>query len=132
MELPNWHDLYVDFYNLKVCRQHPKYWGRDSALYQQPFGHVQLTNSHVVIARWSTISEPFRRTVKSSETDHDFWLLYATDDVENRFLLLDVFGPNAHVDPEFQAYIRALDDQIVSPWIVGREHFFEPPEDYEP
>jgi hypothetical protein len=129
--LPNWDDLFVDFFNLKVCGLHPENWGRDSALYQQPFGHVQLTNSKVVLQRWSSISEPFKRTIKRTETANDFWLLYATDAVENRFLLLDLFGPNAHVDPHFQAYIRALDDQIVSPWLLGRVDFYEPPENLD-
>lgn len=130
-DLPNWHDLYVDFYNLKVCDEHPAEWGRDATLWQKPFGHVQLTNSRIVLARWSTISDPFYRTMKRSEAEHDFWLLYATDDVENRFLLIDLFGPRAHVDPAFQAYIRELDHQIVGPWIAGRD-YFEPPEGYEP
>ncbi|WP_061291521.1 hypothetical protein [Azotobacter vinelandii] len=132
MQLPNWHDLYVDFYNFKVCGDHPEYWGRDAPLWQKPLGHVQLTDSSIVLARWSLISDPFYRTVKESEADHDRWLLYAHDDVENRFLMLSVFGPNAHKHPEFQSYVRTLQKDIVNPWLCGQLHGFEPPEDYEP
>jgi len=47
--------------------------------------------------------------------------------------MLDVFGPNAHEHPKFQAYVRELQDKIVQPWIKGRYNAaFEPPEDYEP
>lgn len=132
MSLRNWHDLYVDFYNLKVCGEHPPYWGRDAAMWQKPFGKVQLTDSHLVEVRWSQISDPFKRTIKETESDHDSWLLYAFDTVDNRYLLLTVFGPNAHVSDEFQAFVRELDAKIVKPWIVGRGEHFEPPEDYEP
>ncbi|WP_259640749.1 hypothetical protein [Pseudomonas viridiflava] len=60
-------------------------------------------------------------------------LLYAYDAITNCFLMLDVFGPNAHEHPKFQAYVRELQDKIVQPWIKGRYNAdFEPPEDYEP
>lgn len=129
MELPDWHDLYVDFYNLKVCCIHPPEWGRDADLWQRPFGHIQLTNSPLILARWSTISDPFYRKVKQTEADFDFWLLYAADDLNSHYLMLDVFGPNAHRAPEFQSYLRTLDHEIVTPWLAGRS-YFEPPEDY--
>lgn len=132
MTLPTWHDLYIDFYNFKVCGEHPAYWGRDAALYQKSLGHVQLTDSRSVLARWSGIAEPFYRTIKVAEAAHDRWLLYAYDAVEERYLLIDVFGPNAHQSPRLPAYIRTLLDEIVMPWVEGRIRVFEPPEDYEP
>lgn len=132
MNLPAWHDLYVDFYNLKVCDIHPSHWGRDASLWQVPFGHVQLTDSRVVLLRWSKIGDPFKRTVKDSESEHDLWLLYAQDLPENRYLMLSVFGPHAHKDSRFQSYIRTLKVDIVDPWLDGRLYCFEPPEDYEP
>lgn len=132
MTLPDWHDLYVDFYNFKVCGDHPPHWGRDAALYQKPLGHVQLTDSHSVTARWSKIADPFYRTIKFTEAAHDQWLLYAYDAVDNRYLLLDVFGPDAHNSPSLKPYIRTLLDEVVAPWIAGRLDVFEPPEDYEP
>jgi mRNA interferase YafO len=97
-----------------------------------PFGHVQLTDSRVVLLRWSKIGDPFKRTVKDSESEHDLWLLYAQDLPENRYLMLSVFGPHAHKDSRFQSYIRTLKVDIVDPWLDGRLHCFEPPEDYEP
>lgn len=45
MELPTWYELFVDFYNFKVCGEHPAYWGRDATLYQEPLGKVQLSDS---------------------------------------------------------------------------------------
>jgi hypothetical protein len=133
MELPTWYELFVDFYNFKVCGDHPAYWGRDATLYQKPLGKVQLTDSPAVLQRWEKISDPFYRKVKISEGEHDLWLLYAYDAITNCFLMLDVFGPNAHEHPKFQAYVRELQDKIVQPWIKGRYNAaFEPPEDYEP
>jgi mRNA interferase YafO len=132
-ELPAWYELFVDFYNFKVCGDHPVYWGRDATLYQKPLGKVQLTDSPSILQRWLGISDPFYRTVKVSEGDHDQWLLYAFDRFTNRYLMLDVFGPNAHEHPQFKAYIRQLQDEIVQPWLVGRyDEAFEPPDDYEP
>lgn len=40
MELPTWYELFVDFYNFKVCDDLPAYWGRDPTLYQKPLGKV--------------------------------------------------------------------------------------------
>lgn len=131
-ELPSWFDLFIDFYNFKVCGEHPIYWGRDANLHQRPLGHIQLTNSPLILARWSSISDPFYRTVKATEADYDQWLLYAYDAVESRYLMLDVFGPKAHAHPAFGAYVRHLQETIVQPWLVGRVEAFEPPEDYEP
>ncbi|NBA94885.1 hypothetical protein [Pseudomonas sp. R5(2019)] len=132
MQLPTWHDLYIDFYNFKVCGDHPVYWGRDATLWQRPFGKVQLTDSPVILARWSEIADPFYRTVKEWEAAHDSWLLYVYDNVENRYLLLSVFGPNAHKHPKFQAYVLDLRVETVDPWLRGEIECFEPPEDYEP
>lgn len=133
MELPTWYELYVDFYNFKVCGDHPEYWGRDATIHQKPLAKVQLTDCTLILERWRHISDPFQRTVKATEGDHDQWLLYAHDAVDKRYLMLDVFGPRAHGHPEFAAYVRELQDEIVQPWLVGRyTDAFEPPEDYEP
>lgn len=132
MRLPTWHDLYIDFYNFKVCGDHPAYWGRDAILWQKPFAKVQVTDSPLVLARWSAIANPFHRTIKESEAAHDNWLLYAHDDVENRYLLLSLFGPNAHKDSRFAAYVADLRMDTVEPWLCGEIDCFEPPEDYDP
>lgn len=83
VELPSWFDLYIDFYNFKVCGEHPIYWGRDATLRQRPLGHIQLTNSPLILARWSSISDPFYRTVKATEADYDQWLLPASAEPEH-------------------------------------------------
>jgi len=132
MRIEGWYDLYVDFYNFKVCGEpYPADWGRDSSLYQKPLWHIQLTDSLEVLARWEKIGNSFNRTVKESEADYDRWFLYAKDPNEERYLLLAVFGPNAHKHPELRNYLSTLKTDVVEKWLEGRQ-YFEPPEDYEP
>jgi len=128
MRLPNWHDLYVDFYNFKICEQpYPIVWGRDSSLYQTPLWHIQLTDLQATLDRWAKIEDPFKRTIKESEAAHDSWLIYAKDPHAPRYLLIRIFGPNAHSREDQKRFLTVLKVEVADKWINGTE-YYEPPE----
>jgi mRNA interferase YafO len=129
-DVPDWGVIYTAFYNYKLCGILPDNFGRDAYIHPRPLYHLQVTTNPIIIARWSKTDVIFKRTVlKDVEAEHDHWLLYAHDVPGNRYLLLAIFGPNAHQDKDRDNYLRTLKVEVVDPWMTGTLTCYEPPED---
>lgn len=127
--VPNWGIVYNDFYNYILCKIQPPHFGRPGYIRPRPLFHIQIATTPQTIKRWANIADPHKRVVLRSECANDFWLLYAYDNAEDRFLLLSVFGPNAHNADHRDSYLRTLKTDIVDPWLTGKLHCYEPPDE---
>ena len=126
----DWGVIYTAFYNYKLCGILPNEFGRDGYIHPLPMHHIQFTVDPTITARWANISDPFYRTVRRGvEADRDHWLVYAFDEPGCRYLLVDIYGPDAHRRPERDPYLRDLKVKIVDPWLKGILTCYEPPED---
>lgn len=124
----NWLEVYDAFFNWKLCNILPPEFGRDGYIHPLPLHHIQFTTDPSIIGRWSKIPDHFSRTVRTGvEADRDHWLLYAHDEPGNRYLLLAIYGPNAHQEPGRDPFLRNLKTEIVDPWLEGRLECDEPP-----
>lgn len=117
--IPNWLDWAVEFEDYKVRSVLPDRFGRDER-YRQEIWHMHLAHTLAIKMRWRRISIQFYRTTPTSQPQFDYWLIYAYDDFNDRYLMLTVIGPKAHTDPRFKAFIGRMQVDIVDPWLAGR------------
>lgn len=70
--------------------------------------------------RKSAIHQLYYRTTKINDPDNDYWLLYAYDDIDEKYLLLTILGPDAHNNDKWRSYLQNLYLHFVEPWILGK------------
>lgn len=124
-----WYGFFVEFHNYKLCGEQPAIFGRDAPLDLQDMHHIHLAGTSAIQALWASRLNPYHRTVPLSEPEHDYWLIYAHDDVRDEYLLLTITGPHAHSRAKWGAYLRTLANEIVEPWISGRVTYSDPDDD---
>lgn len=123
--LPEWEKHLNTFEDYKVNGNLPDIYGRDASLLSHPHvHHIHLAHTQELADEWArrhpTISQIFYRTTRVGEPENDYWLIYAYDDVDDRYLLLTIIGPDAHNQPQWRSFLAGLHQQIVAPWINGR------------
>lgn len=83
--------------------------------------HIHLAQTQELANLWAKrhprIDQVYYRTIRMDDPDNDYWLIYAFDDLDDKYLLLTIVGPDAH---NKRSYLLALYIQFVEPWIEGR------------
>ena len=122
-DVPNWESFYDDFHDWVHFGDLPDYFGR-YAPYQGPLWHMHLAANDEIRSRWRLIKRPYNRTTPVGDDPEiralDIWFMYAYDQVEDRYLLLTIMGPDAHDSKRWGSFVRKLKIEIIEPWIEGR------------
>ena len=108
------------FENYKINGIQPDFYGRDASLSYPHIHHVHLAQSAKTREKWATIHQNYYRTVPKGQPNEDFWFIYAYDEMEDKYLLLTIVGPDAHNNQKWGAFLRGLLVNFVEPWIEGR------------
>ena len=119
--LDNWENHKQTFEDYKIHGIQPDIYGRDADLSHPDVFHIHLAQDDATVERWSKIrSVPYRRTHSADFPELDYWLIYAFDDIDNKYLLLTIMGPDAHSHEKYRKFLSDLSVRFVQPWIVGR------------
>ncbi|RBO82665.1 type II toxin-antitoxin system YafO family toxin [Marinomonas aquiplantarum] len=120
----NWELHKNSFESYKLYGRLPDYFGRDAELSHPTVYHIHLAVTEKLAKEWSKryprIDQVRYRTTKAGDPENDYWLIYAYDDLDDKYLLLTIIGPDAHNDAEWRASLTTLYIQFVEPWINGK------------
>jgi len=116
---PNWEKHKNTFEDYKVNHVQPDFYGRDARLDHPHVHHIHLAHTDELESKWAKIriDKVYYRTAELNKPEDDFWLIYAYDEIDDKYLLLTILGPDAH---NKRPYLRALYMNFVVPWIEGR------------
>ncbi|MBS99968.1 MAG: hypothetical protein CMI01_15005 [Oceanospirillaceae bacterium] len=122
--LPGWENHKTTFEDYKLRGVLPDFYGRDAALSLPDIHHIHLAQTTELAQHWArrypTHERQHLRTTRIGDPDNDFWLVYAYDDLDDRYLLLSIVGPDAHNDAHWRSFLSDLLIYYVDPWIKGR------------
>ncbi|TPE48466.1 hypothetical protein FJM67_13405 [Maribrevibacterium harenarium] len=121
---PKWELHKNTFEAYKLNGEQPDFYGRDASLSYPHVHHIHLAQTQALVKQWAKrhprIDQVYYRTTKVGDPDNDYWLLYAYDDLEDKYLLLTILGPDAHNSKQWRSFLRGLYTQFVEPWINGQ------------
>ena len=121
---PDWERHKNTFESYKLNGEQPDFYGRDASLSHPHVHHIHLAQTQELANLWAKrhprIDQVYYRTTRMGDPDNDYWLIYAFDDFEEKYLLLTILGPDAHNNAQWRAYLTSLYTQFVEPWINGK------------
>lgn len=120
--LPEWESHLLTFQDYKINNVLPDIYGRDANLSLPDVLHIHLAQDQETVERWKhprIICTPYKRTHRIDCPDKDYWLLYAHDRLESKYLLLTIMGPDAHNSPKWRSFLTTVYTDYVTPWING-------------
>lgn len=122
-QIDSWKKHKITFSDYKAGKYVPDYYGRDASLSHPHVHHIHLAMTKSLEKAWkrkSAIHQLYYRTTKINDPDNDYWLLYAYDDIDEKYLLLTILGPDAHNNDKWRSYLQNLYLHFVEPWILGK------------
>ncbi len=122
--LDAWESHKRSFEDYKLNGILPDYFGRDASLSLPDVHHIHLAHTDELanewVERYPLISQIYYRTTRVNDPGNDYWLIYAYDDLDDKYLLLTIIGPDAHSDPFWRTHLSSLLIDYVEPWIFGK------------
>lgn len=90
--------------------------------------HIHMAVSQEVLDIWKRKNKKSDQKTLTGRPELDYWFIYAYDNENKDFLILDIFGPNAHNDHNRRnTLFSTLHHDIVTPWINGKITYQEEP-----
>lgn len=121
---PKWELHKNTFESYKLNGDQPGFYGRDASLSHPHVHHIHLAQTQELANLWAKkhprIDQVYYRTTLMGDAEHDYWLVYAYDDLDEKYLLLMIVGPDAHNNKKWRSFLTSLYTDFVEPWINGK------------